>query len=145
MFQMINNTVSDDKLTCQSFGIVSTIGNQIIACLSSINSAYSFVKQIIASTTSTAIVTGITEVIKELTQDLSGEVNLNRGKYLNQFIVHDSSLRVLMLAQRNEDVIRSKILVFLNFFKRIYEKEIESFNWSFKTLKEAQPLGKEVF
>ncbi len=50
-----------------------------------------------------------------------------------------------MLTQKNEDVIRSKILVFLNLIKRKYEKEIESFNGPFKIFKEAQSLVKEVF
>ncbi len=70
MFQMVNDTVSDDKLTCQSFCIVSTISNQIMSRLLSINLAFSFAEKNIASATSTAIVIRITEVIKKLTQDL---------------------------------------------------------------------------
>ena len=101
--------------------------------------------EILASATLTAIVTGITEVIKELTSNLSGETNLIKQKHLNLVIENDNPLRAMMLSHRNEDDIRSKILIFLNLFKQRFRKEIDSFSGLSKTFKEAQSIVEEVF
>ena len=101
--------------------------------------------EILASATLTAIVTGITEVIKELTEDLSGETKLIKQKHMSLIIEHDHPLRALMLTQRNEDDVRSKMLIFLNLFKQKYKDEILSFVGSPKSFREAQFLVEEVF
>ena len=101
--------------------------------------------EILASATLTAIVSGITEVIKEITENLSGETKLIKQKHLNLVIEYDSPLRAMMLTQRNEEIIRSKIIVFLNLFKQKYKKEITNFAGASKSFKEAQYLVEEVF
>ena len=101
--------------------------------------------EILASATLTAIVSGITEVIKEITENLSGETKLIKQKHLNLVIEYDNPLRAMMLTQRNEEIIRSKIMIFLNLFKQKYKKEIENFSGASKGFKEAQYLVEEVF
>ena len=101
--------------------------------------------EILASATLTAIVTGITEVIKELTEDLSGETKLIKQKHMSLIIEYDHPLRALMLTQRNEDDVRSKMLIFLNLFIQKYKEEILNFVGSPRSFKEAQYLVEEVF
>lgn len=101
--------------------------------------------EILASATLTAVVTGITEVIKEITRDLSGETKLIKQKHLSLVIEYDSPLRAMMLTKRNEEAIRSKILIFLNLFKQKYKSEIDGFMGISKAFKGAQILVEEVF
>ena len=101
--------------------------------------------EILASATLTAVVTGITEVIKEITMNLSGETKLIKQKHLNLVIEYDSPLRAMMLTQRSEEAVRGKIILFMNLFKTKYKSEIESFIGLSKSFTEAQALVEEVF
>ena len=101
--------------------------------------------EILASATLTAVVTGITEVIKEITRDLSGETKLIKQKHLNLVIEYDSPLRAMMLTKRNEEAVRSKIIFFLGLFKKKYKSEIEGFMGFSKVFSAAQSLVEEVF
>jgi len=98
--------------------------------------------EIFASATLTAVVTGITEVIKELTEDLSGDTKLIKQKHINLVIEYDKPLRAIMLTQKNDETIRNKLLLFLNLFKKKYQEvnvvEPKKYN-------EAHFLVKEVF
>lgn len=98
--------------------------------------------EILASATLTAVVTGITEVIKELTEDLSGETKLIKQKHINLVIEYDKPLRAIMLTQKNDDTIRNKLILFLKLFKKKYQEVtvVEPKKYS-----EAHFLVKEVF
>ena len=101
--------------------------------------------EILASATLTAIVTGITEVIKEITKDLSGETKLIKQKHLNLIIENETPLRAMMLTHRPEELMRSKMVIFLKLFKQNYKSEIDSFIGVSKSFKSAQRLVEEVF
>ena len=93
----------------------------------------------------TAVVTGITEIIKEITRDLSGETKLIQQKHLSLIIEYDNPLRIMMLTQRNEEMMRNKILMFLKLFKQKYKNEIKNFIGVSRDFNTAQALVEEVF
>lgn len=104
--------------------------------------------EILASAALTAIVTGISSALREISRSASGETKLIKQKNISIVIEHSSGelpLRAMMLTGQEEELVRPKLRTFLQAFERRFATEIQEFHGNITKFQEAYRLVGEIF
>lgn len=101
--------------------------------------------EILTSATLTAIVTGISAALKEISKDTSGDTKLIKLNNLSLVVENSAPLRAMLLTGRQESEVRPKIILFLENFKNKFEEEIKNFLGNIRPFQEALNLIEEIF